>query len=124
VYDVSDLVVCHGVHDEFWDDYDTLIDVICDTVMPTNWDCVGGPGAIAGASLGGAKVLVVSQTYHIHCKIAELLVRIRKIAEKNPDAGPPRRNRPIPQRKKECTGPFISPMPPLPPTTHEKPADK
>ena len=27
VYDVSDLVVCRGEHDELWDDYDTLIDV-------------------------------------------------------------------------------------------------
>ncbi len=95
VYDVSDLVVCRDDQGILWDDYDTLIDVICNMVMPTTWDCVGSPGSIAGASLGKAKVLVVNQTYHVHCKIAELLARTREVAEKNPDAETPRRNRPI-----------------------------
>ena len=36
VYDVSDLVVCRGEHDELWDDYDTLIDAIHAALAPTS----------------------------------------------------------------------------------------
>ena len=73
VLDVSDLVVCRDKDDELWDDYDTLIDVITSTIMPTTWDQVGGPGSITGASLGTAKVLIVSQTQDVHEEIATLL---------------------------------------------------
>ncbi|MCD4726230.1 MAG: hypothetical protein K8R46_01095 [Pirellulales bacterium] len=95
VYNVSDLVVCRDDQGILWDDYDTLIDAISDTVMTTSWNCLGGPGSITGASFGKAKVLIVSQRYRAHRKIAELLARIREVAEKNPDAETPRRNRPI-----------------------------
>ena len=92
VYDVSDLVACRDEHDAPWDDYETLIDIINSTIQPTSWDEVGGPGSNKGASLGTAKVLVVSQTYRTHCQIAKLLAEIREIAKKNPNGGPPRRN--------------------------------
>lgn len=95
VYDVSDLVVCRDKDDELWDDYDTLIDVIVSTIKPTTWDCVGGPGSISGASLGTAKVLIVSQVQDVHEEIAPLLAAIREIAKKNPDEEPPQRNKSI-----------------------------
>jgi hypothetical protein len=94
VYDVSDLVVCRDEHDAPWDDYETLIELINTTIMPTSWDAVGGPGSIEGASVGKAKVLVVSQTYHIQYQVAELLAEIRKIAKRNPDTQIPHRNKP------------------------------
>jgi hypothetical protein len=100
VYDVSDLVVCRDKHDELWDDYDTLIDIIESAARPPSWDDVGGAGAINGASLGKAKVLVVSQTYEAHAEIADLLAQIREVAKKNPDGSLPRRDPPPPSQKK------------------------
>jgi hypothetical protein len=96
VLDVADLVVCRDSSDRPWDDYDTLIKMITSTVLPTTWEAAGGPGSIAPANLGMAKALVVSQTYHVHCQIAEVLAKVRNIAKKNPDGGPPRRDRPCP----------------------------
>jgi hypothetical protein len=96
VYDVSDLVVCRGEHDELWDDYETLSDMIQYTVSPSCWDCVGGPGTINGATLGKAKVLTIAQNYHVHRQVGELLASIRDVAARNPDGGPPRRNKPTP----------------------------
>ena len=95
VLDVSDLVVCRDKDDDLWDDYDTLIDVITTSTRPTTWDQVGGPGSITGASLGTAKVLIVSQTQDVHEEIASLLAEIREIAKKNPDEEPPQRNKSI-----------------------------
>jgi hypothetical protein len=97
--DVSDLVVCRGAHDELWDDYTTLIDMITSTITPQTWDSVGGPGSIEGATLGKAKVLVVLQTYHVHRQITDLLEQIREVAKKTPDREPPRRSTSIPQHR-------------------------
>lgn len=99
VYDVSDLVVCRDKHGVLWDDYDELVDTITSCVRPTTWDQVGGPGAICGASIGKAKVLVVSQTYEDHKEIVKLLADIREVAKKNPDAELPRREQPRPGRE-------------------------
>ena len=96
VLDVADLVVCRDSEGQLWDDYDTLIEMITSTVMPDTWYCVGGPGAIAPANLGAAKALVISQTDHVHERIAKVLAKVRAIAKKNSDAGPPQRNRPPP----------------------------
>ena len=94
VYDVADLVACRNSKDDPWDDYDTLIDMIATTVKATEWDAVGGPGSIVGASFGSAKVLVVCHTRDIQQQIAELFATIREVAKKNPNAGPPRRDKP------------------------------
>jgi hypothetical protein len=95
VIEVSDLVVCRNKDDELWDDYDTLIDVISSTTKPTTWDQAGGPGAITGASLGTAKVLIVNQTRDCHEEIVKLLAGIREVAKKHPDEEPPQRDKPI-----------------------------
>lgn len=89
IYDVADLVVCRDEHGVLWDDYDTLIDVISRTIKPTSWDFVGGPGSIAGASLGKAKVLVVAQTREVQEEVVALLADIREVAKNNPDATTP-----------------------------------
>ena len=115
VYDVADLVACRDDHDIPWDDYDTLIDIITSTLKPTTWDEVGGPGSIQGATLGTAKILVVSETRDVHEDIVDLLTKIREIAKKNPNAGVPRRNKPAPREKPNlgsfCGGP-IAPQAP------------
>jgi hypothetical protein len=94
VYDVADLVACRDDHDVPWDDYDTLIDTIASTIKPRTWEMEGGPGSIKGATLGTARVLVVSQTRDVQDEIVSLLKGIREIAKRNPNAGAPRRNRP------------------------------
>jgi hypothetical protein len=96
VYDVADLVVCRDSKGELWDDYDSLIDVITSTAMPTTWDAVGGPASIAPANFGTAKALAISQTDKVHAEIAALLKDIREVAKRTPDAGPPRRDKPLP----------------------------
>lgn len=100
VIDVSDLVVCRDKHDELWDDYDTLIDAITSSVMPTTWDCVGGPGSVCGASLGKAKVLIIGQVYECHREVERLLNRIREIAKRNPDDDVPQRDPPTSERQR------------------------
>ena len=91
VYPVADLVACRNSKGELRDDYDALIGVITGTIQPTTWDGAGGQGSIAGASLGTAKVLVVSQAQYVHEQIIELLEQIRAVAAKDPNAGPPLR---------------------------------
>ena len=114
VYDVSDLVVCRGEHDELWDNYQTLIDTIKTTIDPTTWDDIGGPGSTSGAGLGKAKVLIVLQTYEVHCRVAELLAKIRDAAKKNPDGQLPRRNQPAAKPQTLGFGPTIGDLNPLP----------
>jgi hypothetical protein len=94
LYDVADLVVCRDEHDTLWDDYESLIELITNTVASTSWEDVGAPGTISGVTLGTAKVLVVTQTPENHREIVGLLAKIREIAKKNPGAGIPRRDRP------------------------------
>lgn len=97
--DVSDLVVCRNEAGELWDDYQTLIGIIEKTAKPMTWGEVGGPGSMVGASIGTAKVLVVSQTYEVHEEIAALLSKLRKVAALNPDRKPPKRSESIHQPK-------------------------
>ena len=54
-------------------DFDSLIDLITSTIVPTSWDQVGGPGSIApfGTSL------VIAQTLDVHRKIEALLEELR-----------------------------------------------
>jgi len=40
----------------------------------------GAKGSIAGAAFGGVPILVVSQTYDVHCQIAALLEELRTVA--------------------------------------------
>ncbi len=105
VYPVADLVACKDSKGESWDDYDTLSDAITGTIQPTTWDQNGGPGSISGASLGTAKVLIVSQTRPVHGQITDLLQQIREIAAVTPGAGPPRREK----KEPECRGCCLSP---------------
>jgi hypothetical protein len=94
VLDVSDLVVYRDKDDKLWDDYDSLIEAITTIVKPTSWDATGGPGTIAGASLGTAKVLVVSQAWDVHEEVAQLLADIREVAKKHADEKAPQRDKP------------------------------
>ena len=106
LYEVADLVACRDEKGQPWDDYGTLIHFIMSHIQPTTWDEVGGPGAITGATLGTAKVIVVTQTFQIHERIEDLLARIRAIgAQSKGDKTPPTRARPQPPRAHKKSAP-------------------
>lgn len=106
LYDVADLVACKDEKGEPWDDYSTLIHFIMSHIQPVGWDEVGGPGAITGATLGSAKVIVVTQTFEIHERIEDLLARIRAIGAKSKgEKTPPVRPRPQPPRAHKKSAP-------------------
>jgi hypothetical protein len=48
---------------------------ITSSIVPKTWPAAGGPGTIAGLSLGNWRALVVTQTYDVHQQIADLLGR-------------------------------------------------
>ena len=98
VYEVADLVTFRNKDNELWEDYDTLIDTILETVDPQSWAQVGGMGNITPGNFGGAKVIVISHTYRMHRKIAELLKRLRAIAAERPSDDYPLRRRPPSRR--------------------------
>ena len=56
-------------------DFDTLVDLITDTIHPLSWHAAGGSGAIETFQTNLS--LVVSQTEEVHGQIAELLRRLR-----------------------------------------------
>lgn len=95
-YPVEDLVSCRDEFGNLWEDYDTLIRTVTSTVVPESWTDVGGPATISGATLGSAKVLVISQTTEAHDEIRDLFRHIRQIGSTSSGDQPPRRNRPAP----------------------------
>ncbi len=67
-----------------YDDYDSVIDTLTQTVFPTTWEDVGGPGAIE--AYPPCFGLVISQTEEVHQEIENLLAQIRKTDEAQADA--------------------------------------
>ena len=91
VYPVADLIYAEGVEDEDRSesaDYDSLIDMITQTVQPKTWDANGGQGSIAPGSFNGADVLVFSQTQEVHEEVARLLEDIRVVKRRGVKGGP------------------------------------
>ena len=99
VLNVADLVVCRDSKGNLWDDYDSLIDAIKSTVLPTTWDDVGGPGSICPGDMGSAKALIISQSYRAHGEVANMLAEPR--SPKTPNAGPPVRDKEPPTVRSE-----------------------
>jgi len=58
-----------------------LIIAIITTVEPCDWEEVGGPGTIAPLQLPQGPVLVISQTYRTHRKVAKLLADLRAVSQ-------------------------------------------
>lgn len=65
-------------------DAEALADLITSTVAPASWDVGGGRGSISLASVGGRRVLVVSQSWQVHHQVARLLEELRKVAAQGP----------------------------------------
>jgi len=60
-------------------DFDTLIDLITQTVSPATWEHNGGKGSIASAPTNLS--LVVSQTQEVHEQIVDLLEQLRRMQD-------------------------------------------
>lgn len=58
-------------------DFDSLIDLIQQTIAPTSWDELGGPGSIQPFPTNLS--LVISNTQEVHDEIIELLEQLRRI---------------------------------------------
>jgi hypothetical protein len=93
IYEVTDLVVCRDGSNKLWDDFDSLIEMVTANVSAASWDIVGGQGTVMPSWAGSARVLVVSQDYRSHRKIARVLTVMRQIAKgRATDNKPPLRN--------------------------------
>ena len=66
-----------GEPDDSVADYDSLINMITQTVIPKSWQDAGGQGTICQFETKAA--LVVSQTQEVHEEIAMLLTALRRI---------------------------------------------
>jgi general secretion pathway protein D len=60
-------------------DFQSLIDLIQNTVSPTTWNTVGGQGAIQPFATNLS--IVVSQTQEVHEEIADLLEQLRRLQD-------------------------------------------
>ncbi|HTU26768.1 MAG TPA: hypothetical protein VMF30_15275 [Pirellulales bacterium] len=82
VYPVRDLTTLRWPDGRRTVDYTAIIQTITDTLAPTTWDEVGGPGAIAVFASRGA--IVVSQTREVHEEIENLLNALRQSRSDQP----------------------------------------
>lgn len=62
--------------DDAYLDYDRLVELTTQTVDPSSWDRVGGPGSVFAFSAYG--LIVISQTEEPHQQIESLYTRLRK----------------------------------------------
>ena len=108
LYTVGDLVAFHDT-DGDWDDYDSLIDLITTTVVPTSWDAVGGPGSITGFRAGEARLLVVSASDQVQRELNAFLENIRALAKEAVKVTPTQRDRPKQQAGPHAMGSVSDP---------------
>ena len=88
-----------------------IIGVITDSLAPTTWDVIGGPGEIEQFAPAGA--LVVSQTCAVHEEIALLLAALRKARDvQHIVAGVPGNAEPAPADLKILAPPPGQPLAP------------
>jgi hypothetical protein len=76
VYPVLDLVAAGNPMNPEALNFQPLIQLFTDTIAPTTWDEVGGPGSIQQLNTSGS--LVASQTREVHEQMALLLVALRQ----------------------------------------------
>ncbi len=78
IYPVEDLVRWTDESGTQRDNYDSLVEIVTNTIAPQTWDEVGGPGSL-GPFQG---TLVVSQTDDLHEELARLLAALRESRDK------------------------------------------
>ncbi len=70
-------------------DCNMLIEAITTTIEADSWDDRGGPGSIVPDVAGTEAALVISQTYTIHERIAQLLEDLRSVARQTAEGKSP-----------------------------------
>jgi serpin B len=124
-YDVSDFPAFRNKQGELVPNYNDLIDTITNTIRPTTWDVVGGPGSIVRFEGKGIQAIIVSQQWSVHHKIDKLLSDLRKMRnhsltkeefDKLPLPPPPREK---PNRTPWFSTTIPSPPPPIPDTKRD-----
>jgi general secretion pathway protein D len=60
-------------------DFDSLIDLIVQTIQPESWDANGGPGSVT--RFPNNLSLVISQKQDVHEEIADLLAQLRRLQD-------------------------------------------
>ena len=60
-------------------DFDSLIDLIVQTIQPDSWDANGGPGSVT--RFPNNLSLVISQKQDVHEEIADLLAELRRLQD-------------------------------------------
>ena len=88
-YPITDLIRYRDPDGKTWSDFDTLMEVIMNTIAPDTWDEVGGAGAMEAMPLQDTDVLMVSQTQEVQQDVASILQRLRYRTQ-----GPTRRRGP------------------------------
>jgi hypothetical protein len=87
IYPVADLAVFRDPSSgEQWADYDSLIEIIQNTVATDTWQDVGGAGTIEPFENGRA--LAISQTDEVHREVAQLLEKLRSTGGTTAGSGP------------------------------------
>jgi hypothetical protein len=81
LYSVDEIVETRKVGEVNELQCDGLIRTITATIAPGSWHTAGGHGTISAITRGPARSLVVCQTQQVHIEIAELLARMRCLAE-------------------------------------------
>ncbi len=88
-YPVLDLVAdarqLADLHDTRFHDYESLIDLISNSIAPNSWDPVGGPCSLEGHD----GVLAVSQTLEGHENVLALLAKLRAELKRRPPGNAP-----------------------------------
>jgi hypothetical protein len=69
-------------------DFESLIQLIEETIAPDTWTNAGGTGAVAPYSTRRIRVLVISQTYPVHFEIQALLQRLGQMGGFEPLEAP------------------------------------
>jgi hypothetical protein len=81
VYPVLDLIDANPANPRAGN-YQALIQLMTDVLVPTSWDEVGGLGAISQFTASGS--LVISQSFANHQRIAQLLAALRTARGRQP----------------------------------------
>ncbi len=87
VYPVADLLLPAHSTNAADADFDSLINLLKETIKPTTWDDAGGVGSIS--TIDGNGSLLVSQTQEVHEDVANVLEKLRTLNRQQGKEGQP-----------------------------------
>lgn len=99
LYLVKDLILVRNEKGEIETDFQSLIDLITNTVAARSWLDNGGNGTVSAYQFQDLCLLVVSQSEEIHEQIASLLAALRRFAAADAKSGNEYRSGQRPSRR-------------------------